>query len=89
MRRERQKVARIRGDDAVLEANGERDHVRVDNVGGPGPQEYPSDHAGIDEGEVVRLDRLKEPGQSGLPAAVAPHLRNDWGRCSQPRALLK
>ena len=36
MRRERQKVARIRGDDAVLEANGERDHVRVDNVRGPG-----------------------------------------------------
>ena len=51
-----------------------------------GQQEHPPDQAGIGEGEVVRLHRLKEPGEAGLPAAVAPHLRDDGGGRAQHRA---
>ena len=89
VRRERLEVGCVGGDDAVLEAHGERHNVCVDNVRGPRPQEYPADHPGIGEGEVVNLEGVEEPGQSGLPAAVAPHLRDNGGRSAQHRALLE
>ena len=61
----------------------------VDDIGRPRSQEHPAYHLGIDEGEVVYLDGTEEPGQSGLPSAVAPHLRDNRGRRAQHHALLE
>ena len=89
MRRKQHEIGCVRCDDAVLEAHREHHNVCVDYVGGTRPQEHRTDHAGIHEGEVVNLESVEEPRQSGLPAAVAPHLRDHRRRCAQRHALLK
>lgn len=89
VRHQQQQIGCVGGDDAVLEAHCERDDVCVDDVGRPRPQEHPAYHLDIDEGEVVYLDGAEEPGKSGLPATVSPHLRHNRSRRAQHRALLQ